>query len=51
MARISGRVTQTYPGAPLQQFPHWVQEKHKPLEYQGLTAIPVSLTAFFRSTS
>ncbi len=40
---ISSRVTKTYPGAPVQQFPHWVQVNRSPSAYQA-----VEVSAFIR---
>src|SRR5262245_37519946 len=43
MAAISSSLTQTYPAAPVQQWPQRVQRKRRPSRYQGSADMPVSI--------
>jgi hypothetical protein len=44
---ISMSLIQTYPGAPVQQFPHWLHVNFRPSAYHGFSLHGLSITSSF----
>ena len=47
----STSLIQTYPGAPVQQFPHWLHVNLRPSAYHGFSLHGLSITSNFMARS